>query len=135
MYMNAIIAREVMILLRRTKNCQRYSPPSYKKASIQFSIVSIYAIILGIVWYFLLHNWTSSDDDSSRSSNITTTTGSDRETVTNATPLIQLRNYLIPTFFILVVGIPLLFLVYICFIIWYQKLLPNDQIGRSRRNV
>ncbi|OEU06293.1 hypothetical protein FRACYDRAFT_255329 [Fragilariopsis cylindrus CCMP1102] len=137
MYMNAIIAREVMILLRRTKNCQRYSPPSYKKASIQFSIVSIYAIILGIVWYFLLHNWTSSDDDDiSSSSNITTTTGSARETVTNATiPLIQLRNYSIPTFFILVVGIPLLFLVYICFIIWYQKLLPNDQIGRSRRNV
>ncbi|OEU07761.1 expressed integral membrane protein [Fragilariopsis cylindrus CCMP1102] len=139
MYMNAIIAREVMILLRRTKHCQRYSPPSYKKASIQFSIVSVYAIILGIVWYFLLHNWTSSDDDdNSSSSNITTTTGSDRDTFTTATaiPLIQLRNYSISTFFILVVGIPLLFLVYICFIIWYQKLLPNDQIGRnSRRNV
>ena len=53
MYMNCIIAREVMVLLRRTKLCQRYSPPSYKIAAIQFGIVSLCAITLGLVRSFI----------------------------------------------------------------------------------
>ena len=53
MYMNCIIAREVMVLLRRTKLCQRYSPPSYKIAAVQFGIVSLCAITLGLVRSFI----------------------------------------------------------------------------------
>merc|ERR1711865_754750 len=114
--MNCIIAREVTVLLRRTKLCQRYSPPSYKIAAIQFGIVSLYAITLGLIWYFLLHN----DTDTSSPS---------RDPFR-----VPWAPYSIPSFYILVVLLPLVYIVYVCFIIWHQELFPKDQVtGVVRR--
>jgi len=121
MYMNVVIAREVMILLQRTKRCQKYSPPTYKKATLQFVGVTIYSIILGLLWYYLLHYFTHRNDDDENDQN-----GSDSSRETYAIPL---RKYSIPAFYVLVVGIPLLYLLYICVVIWYQKLLPKAQAG------
>ena len=101
-----------MTLLRMTKNCQRSAPPSYKKAGIQFGIVSAYAAVLAILWYYLLHYFTSPG-------------------VLKAAVAIPLRRYSMPIFYILVFVIPTIALVCICFIIWKQKLLPKGQVGRS----
>jgi len=112
MYMNVVIAYEVMVLLRRTKNCQRYIPPSYKKAGIQFGIVSAYGIVLAVLWYYLLSYFTSSD--------------------VRATVAIPLRKYTIPLYYVLVFVIPAIALIWICFAIWKEKLLPKGQVGRKK---
>jgi hypothetical protein len=56
-YMNAVIAFEVMSLLSHNKNCQHYHPPTFKKVTLQFGIVSLYAVALTTIKYHLLHIW------------------------------------------------------------------------------
>ena len=108
-YMNAIIAREVLILLRNTKDCKRYSPPSLKKAGIQFVAVTIYATILGVLWLYVLHY----------------STGSSEIRATSAIPAIE---YSMPVFYLFVVMIPGVYLIWVCFEIWHQKLLPKGSV-------
>ena len=122
MYMNCIIAHEVMVLLRRTKNIQRYTPPTYKKASLQFLVVTIYAITLGLLWFFLIHSdsfFGTKEDDSENA----LSSSSSRDAVA-----IPWRQYSIPIFYVLIVAIPLVYLVYVCFTIWKQELFPKGQV-------
>jgi len=114
MYMNVVIAFEVMTLLRRTKHCQRYIPPTYKKVGIQFGVVASYAIVLGIVWYCLLRYFMWNGNTH------------------NAEFAISLRQYSMPVFYVLVWMVPTLALLVICFLIWKQQLLPKGQVGWSQ---
>ena len=115
MYMNVIIAYEVMILLRRTKNCQRYTPPSYKKASIQFGVVTVYAITIAMLWFWLLNYFAS--------------------TYVRATVAIPLQHITVPIFYVFVFIIPTVALLWICFCIWKEKLLPPGQVKIGNRKI
>ena len=116
-YMNAVIAREVLVLLRRTKDRQRYVPPSFKKAGIQFGIVTAFATALGILWMCLLHYFTS--------------TSSGR--TVRATVAIPQEKFSIPVFYSLVVILPAAYLLWVCFEIWQKELLPKSKgfLGES----
>jgi len=89
-YMSAVIANEVLLLLQRTKQIQRYIPPSYKKAAIQFGVVSIYATVLAVLWYMLLYYFRSGSSES----------------MIRSTVAIPLRRISMPIFYVLVVVIP-----------------------------
>mmetsp|Transcript_20258 Transcript_20258/g.47471 ORF Transcript_20258/g.47471 Transcript_20258/m.47471 type:complete len:753 (-) Transcript_20258:1456-3714(-) len=124
-YLNVIIAREILVLLQRTKNIQRYSPPSLKKAGIQFGVTASFAAVVATFWYLLLHRW----DDWFAS-------GTYGDTATNSktrrTEDIPWREFTIPVFYVLVVALPACYLSWVCFAIWHQKLLPKNHIGRRR---
>jgi len=112
-YMNAIIARELLDLLLRTKACQPYVPPSFKKAWIQFGIVTTYATALGVLWLYLLHYSTSTS----------------LERAVRATVAIPLQGYSIAFFYALVVILPAIYLLWVCFEIWYKQLLPKSEVA------
>jgi len=116
-YMNAIIAGEVLILLRNTKDCKRYVPPSFQKAVIQFVVVTGFATFLGVLWLYILHYSTGTN-------------------AIRATEAIPAENYSIPAFYLLVVILPGIYLIWVCFEIWHKELLPKGEvtIGQNLRN-
>ncbi len=108
-YMNAIIAREVLILLRNTKDCKQYVLPSFQKAGIQFAGVTAFATVLGVLWLYILH--------------YSSTTSAIR-----AITAIPVESFSITAFYLLVVILPGIYLIWVCFEIWHKELLPKDEV-------
>jgi len=118
-YMNAIIARELLTLLKRTKKCQRYVPPSLIKVSIQFGILAIYATGLGVFWLYLLNYSTSNSF----------------QRAMRATVAIPMRKFTMIGYFVVVVIAPAIYLLWVCFEVWHKDLLPKSEftIGQNLR--
>lgn len=125
-YLNAIIAREILVLLQRTKDCRRYSPPSHKKAGIQFGVTVAYAAVVATLWYLLLYSDRFFGKNATANININSSSGG------RTTEVIPWREYTMPVFYVLVVAIPGVYLLWVCFAIWWQQLLPKEHIGRRR---
>ncbi len=106
-YMNAIIAREVLVLLRNSKDGRQYSPPSFWKAVVQFTGVTLYASILGVSWMYLL-NYSSSTNGA------------------RATKAIPAEKFSISVYFLLVIILPGIYLLWVCFDVWHKQLLTKE---------
>jgi len=116
---NVVIAREVYLLSLKTKNCQRYTPPNLKKASIQFGIVTTYAAALGGLWLWLLN---FSTDESIGNT-------------VRPTVAIPMKWVTLSIFFTVVAIVPAIYLIWVCSEIWRKDLLPKNQvtIGQTLR--
>ena len=95
LWMNAVIAHAVFDLLKKSHQGVRVKPPTIKKATFQGVIVYLYALIIFFAHFFL---------DGKMNMNI-------------AAPR--------TIYFMLSAGFPIMYLCYVCIIIWYRGLVPS----------
>jgi hypothetical protein len=104
LWMNAVVAHAVFDLLKKSHQGVRVKPPAMKKATIQAAVVYCYALIIFFAHYYL---------DGNEDINMTT-----------AAPVI---------YFMLSAGFPIIYLCYVCIVIWYRGLVPS--LGGRLREV
>jgi len=94
MYLNSIISYQILTLLKNSRRRSRTAPPTFKRVIQQAVVVYALSICIALVRYFL----------------------ADMESI----PMwIEVTVY-----FVIAAGIPIVYLSYVCIIIWRHKLLP-----------
>jgi len=61
LYLNAVVAYEVLILLRNSHQTRKSDPPSLLKVTIQAAVVYFFAILASMVFYFFIFVASESD--------------------------------------------------------------------------
>lgn len=95
LYLNAIISYELFTLLKNSNRRLRTPPPTFKKVGLQALAVYAWAICIFLIRYFT-------------------------EDVKRLPTWVEVTLY-----FMISAGIPILYLCYVCFVIWRRKLLPS----------
>ena len=108
LYINAIVAHEVLVLLKNSFQRKHHTPPSLKKVTIQATSVFVFTIIMSLIHYFVGTKLLSGHD--------------------NLAGAIILELFL--SLFV-VFGIPMAYLTYVCFVIWRKELMPDVE-GRLK---
>jgi hypothetical protein len=101
LWMNAVVAHAVFVLLKKSHQGIRVKPPTIKKVTIQAAVVYMYGAIMFVI-HFLAD-------------------GKINNTVAA------------PIYFIFSAGIPIMYLLYVCFVILYQGLIKS--LGGSLREL
>jgi len=112
LYLNAIVAYEVLVLLTDSFQRKHHTPPSIKRVTLQASLVYVITIIISLVHFYGGKKLLSDDDD-----NLEYVLGS---------LILELVISLVFVF-----GIPLAYLIYVCIVIWRKKLMPDVE-GRLK---
>jgi len=103
--MNAFVAYEIYILLKRSNIRQRSDPPSIWRVALQAMIAYVFGLFIFVMHHNIVHNNDSFADDNPN------------DDICMA--IHAVFNY---TF---CVGIPITFLIAICIAIWYQGLIRS----------
>lgn len=93
LYLNAVVAYEVLVLLKNSNRLQRQRPPSLRKVAIQATVVYSFSIIIFLCHYFLVGKF----------------------------PM----KIVASVSFMVTAGFPIIYLGYVCFVIWRRKLVPS----------
>ena len=114
LYLNAIVAYEVLTLLTDSYQRKHHTPPSIKRVTLQASLVYVITIIISLGHFYGCKKLLSDDD------NLEYVLGS---------LILELVISLVFVF-----GIPLAYLIYVCIVIWRKKLMPDVE-GRLKELV
>jgi hypothetical protein len=95
LWMNVVIAHAVFDLLKNSHQGVRVKPPTIEKVTIQGMIVYLYALIIFFAHFYLDGNGKINMDIAA------------------------------PIYFMLSAGFPIIYLCYVCIIIWYRGLVPS----------
>jgi len=104
--LNVMVAHQVFILLQHCRKRQKHKPPSIYRVLVETSIAYGLGVVVLILHLFLL----SYQDDATKGYDDAT------ENIVRKIP---------GSIFLISVLVPGTYLVYICFMVWYQNLIPS----------